>query len=233
MIKVKMYSTSESKNISKKFKLIEEDKDASAKLIKQHKTKAADTYEMFFGHNTYAEQRRQERACRSDRRTVGFEALGDEDTLAERLLKTKVCWNLKKYGNCTHKICTFAHTPEELNDPECVFGNTCRRRETCTFKHRDETSEDYRKRRGIKFPPPKLKLNENLEGEVGEGKIEYTDLVRSVLEDENVKNHRTRAQPPTRTNAGELVLRVPMEMAKAAMELAIAQNKTNIRIEVV
>jgi hypothetical protein len=217
----KMSSNIESKNITKQSKRTEKLKAKEA------------AYQLFFGHNTYAEERRRGYVHKAGRRTAGFEALSDKDTLAKRLVKTKVCRNLEKFGKCTRKVCNFAHSPEELNDPKCVFGKGCHKRNICAFKHEDETSEAYRQRRGIKFPPHKLDTQVGMD-EINEGKIEYSDLVRSVLEDEDEDVHLNVPPPtPIHSPEKETVLSVKMEMAAAAIELAIKQGKTNIRIEVI
>ena len=52
--------------------------------------------------------------------------------------------------NCKRAKCTFAHTLEEFSPMECNFDRRCRNRETCRFKHSDETKEEFVSRLGIK-----------------------------------------------------------------------------------
>jgi hypothetical protein len=218
-----MSSTNESKNI---------------KSSKRMATKKAsvDAYKMLFGDNTYPEQCRREYhpqvpVYKSNQRTVGFEALGDKDGLAKRLVKTKICHNLEKFGKCTRDVCTFAHTPEELNDPECVFGKSCHK-SNCYFKHNYETRDEYRNRRGIKFP----EINTEVDGE-----IQYSDLVSCVLSEEKTvgKKYMQKSTPPPPPPPSpcalesETVLRVPQELVEDAIKLAIFQGKTTIRVEIV
>jgi len=59
-----------------------------------------------------------------------------------RFEKTKFCKQLILSGECTRKECTFAHTLSEFN-PECVFGLECKNKMACTFKHKDESIEEY------------------------------------------------------------------------------------------
>jgi len=230
------------------------------KNIKRSKANA-DTYEMFFGRPSYGEERRQryqhgkvdqnERRQRfqhgkvdqNESRTAGFEQLGNKDELAKRLTKTKVCRNLVKFGKCTRKVCTFAHTPEELNDPECVFSTGCRKRSKCTFKHGDETSEEYRNRLGIKFP---VKKELSVVVENSEGEINYYDIVRSVINEKRETMPRsfkivpTKTPPPTppptpiqKLKTGETVLQATPDMAAQLMQLAVEQGYTNIRLEMI
>lgn len=211
-----MSSTTKNKNIRK-----------AAKLAAKHEANAK-AYQMLFGTRSYALQRKRDYQCHQasqKERTECFDLLSDKDQMSKRLVKTKICRNLGKYGKCTREVCHFAHTPKELKDAECVFGKNCRKRKNCTFKHADETSEEYRERRGIRFPETKVIQTEikQLEPDAC-----YSELLREVLIEDGIK-----APPPTPkgSNEEEVVLVVSPEMAKAAMELAISSGRTNIRVE--
>lgn len=155
----------------------------------------------------------EEHNRRIQKRTDSFELLSDTDGMAKRLSKTKICHNLEKYGKCTRNVCTFAHSMGELNDPECVFDakGGCRKK-NCMFKHDKETSEGYRQRCGIRFPDKKDEM--------------YSDHVREVLNAGGSKGTNPDLEQET-------ILRVPLAMAREAFELAIAQGRCNIRVEIV
>lgn len=67
-----------------------------------------------------------------------------------RLKCTKACVNVVgkrgdvgEYGVCTRVGCTFAHGLDEYNIAQCLYGEKCRRKASCTFKHPQETDSDY------------------------------------------------------------------------------------------
>lgn len=62
-------------------------------------------------------------------------------TTQERLMKTQMC---KSRTLCQNEGCTFAHTIEELRDPVCITVDCSD--SNCQYKHKTETSEEYRKR---------------------------------------------------------------------------------------
>jgi hypothetical protein len=71
---------------------------------------------------------------------------------SQRLAKTKPCNNFLKYGECNRKVCTFAHSLEELKDPVCIFDDTCLNGYNCRYKHSTESQEQYYTRCKIKLP---------------------------------------------------------------------------------
>lgn len=111
-----------------------------------------------------------------DERTAAFNHMADKEKIAKSLACTKACHNVVRdketgeFGVCWRKVCTFAHSDEELQPPQCSFDLTCRfkhgrnDRKTrrlipgsqCKFHHSDETIEEYYKRSGTKRPdlPP-------------------------------------------------------------------------------
>lgn len=56
----------------------------------------------------------------------------DKDCPYLHNLKTRMC---KFEGNCRKKNCTFAHSLDELYVPLCRYGEKCKNKEKCTFKH--------------------------------------------------------------------------------------------------
>lgn len=52
-------------------------------------------------------------------------------------------------SNCKRKECSFAHSVEEFTPVECRFDERCRTKDTCKFKHRDETKEAFIRRSGL------------------------------------------------------------------------------------
>jgi len=49
--------------------------------------------------------------------------------------KTRMCRFAEKCYKHKLGVCTFAHSEAELFVPDCKFGNNCRRKDTCRFKH--------------------------------------------------------------------------------------------------
>jgi hypothetical protein len=73
----------------------------------------------------------------------------------QTFVKTRPCPVQLSEGSCTNTNCTYAHSLEELKHTECNFGNKCTKKDTnCTFKHPDESVENFRKR--INFVEPKF-----------------------------------------------------------------------------
>lgn len=58
------------------------------------------------------------------------------------LEKTKMCRNIETYGKCTRRICTFAHSKEELRPLPCSHGINCKYK-MCPFAHPEKTKEDF------------------------------------------------------------------------------------------
>lgn len=73
----------------------------------------------------------------------------------DRFFKTKPCMNI---GTCTKSNCGYAHSLEELRDPQCAFENDCNK-QGCTFKHPRESVDEYRSRIG--FIPPSFQKHDN------------------------------------------------------------------------
>ena len=136
-------------------------------------------------------------------RTRAFELLSNKEENAKRLVKTKLCRNILEHGECKRKICHFAHNGEELNDPPCAFGDNCRRKNMCKFKHPQESTDKYRKRCNIIIPS-------------------IPEPTKSVPPSE-----------PHSPNENETVIQYSQEFAEEAMLKAIESGAKNIRFEVV
>lgn len=77
-------------------------------------------------------------------------------------IKTRPCQFVIEKGisGCVRRVCTFAHTMEELMDPMCGFGNDCNRfkdiHKPCKHRHPIETQEEFRSRMGLLTILPSL-----------------------------------------------------------------------------
>ena len=71
---------------------------------------------------------------------------------SKRLAKTKACNNILKYGKCNRKVCTFAHSLEELRDPYCTYDDRCNKKDICRYMHSNETQKEYHSRCNITLP---------------------------------------------------------------------------------
>lgn len=90
-------------------------------------------------------------------RSIGFDILKNKIKIDKRLLKTKMC---SLGDQCTRgNNCRFAHSEDELNISECVFGDQCRfifkdnsniinvsKTKICRHKHPGEDKESFYKR---------------------------------------------------------------------------------------
>ena len=99
-------------------------------------------------------------------RSNAFYCLKNKKNISKKLFKTKMCMYVEiqtnQYGkktfinNCMRPHCHFAHTENELNCAECVFGETCKFKNSktrpCTFLHPGEDVEIFRKRTGLEHP---------------------------------------------------------------------------------
>lgn len=99
-------------------------------------------------------------------RSNAFFCLKNKKNISKRLFKTKMCmyvdiqvdqYNNKTYvNNCMRPNCHFAHTEKELNRAECVFGDTCKFKDSktrpCTFIHPGENVDVFKKRTGLDHP---------------------------------------------------------------------------------
>ena len=111
----------------------------------------------------------------TDSRTIAFNHMADKNKVANALSCTKVCRNIKKvhpdgkFGVCSRKYCTFAHSMDELRPASCSFDLSCRFKHgriidwasrtispgsKCKFLHSDETINQYYARSGM--TPPDL-----------------------------------------------------------------------------
>jgi hypothetical protein len=70
---------------------------------------------------------------------------------SKTLERTKFC----RHNPCNNDKCTFAHTIEEYNPPQCVYKQSCRNK-NCTLFHKGrETVEEFMKKYNIAPAPPK------------------------------------------------------------------------------
>ena len=91
----------------------------------------------------------------------------DEKVVQERLTKTRMCISVERGVKCPHgDNCRFAHSVDELQLPQCMFGCDCRfvqsmgnglfgnfgTRKVCKFIHTGESKESYYTRTGVKPP---------------------------------------------------------------------------------
>lgn len=104
----------------------------------------------------------------------------------DRFFKTKPCINI---GTCNKPNCGYAHSLEELRDPQCAFDNDCNK-QGCTFKHPRETVEEYRERVG--FVPPSFEKKQIIDIETRSISSETTtmsDLPPFVLDRNEPMSH--------------------------------------------
>lgn len=188
------------------------------------------------------------------KRKVAFETLANKETLDKKLIKTKICNSLEKIEKCPHgENCRFAHSLDELNISNCLFGQQCRfvrcfngnvvntGKKTCHHKHPDESVDCFFKRTGLdKY---KKKSCEPLVLDLKKGEIDYQkDRMQGInwatkLKPTNVDNQlaiKTKISSTQITSeVNEIILRVPKELAMQAMELTLKNSTKSIRVEII
>ena len=156
----------------------------------------------------------QHRAPSIDGRQSAINSLSDKEKLKSSLVKTRMCHSVEAGKPCPHgETCRFAHTPEELRLSLCLFDSTCRfvrvvggtleNVQGCKVCHHKHTKE----------------TNEQFTSRVAKaGPKLFPKPAQSAR-----RNHREE----------ETVLRVPMELAEKAMEMAMVAGNRNIRVEII
>jgi len=107
-----------------------------------------ETKEMYCKRNLIFQQQKCSHEPRASKRTEAFCKLSNAK---DSIRKTKICEVLVKYGKCNRDVCNFAHNSKEYK-PDCVFGEGCKKKNVCTFRHHPESIRDYCERMNIKIP---------------------------------------------------------------------------------
>jgi len=156
-------------------------------------------YVKYVVHNRYISE--SEKAI-----TDAFANISNKELIANKLKCTKACHfalknpNTGEYGTCYRSTCTFAHSLEELNAPLCEFDEMCRYKDgrynkngdfdatmKCTFRHTNETIEEWLERTGKTLPDLPKTLSKTVSEKVlGSGyakkNTQFTPPKRIVLE---------------------------------------------------
>jgi hypothetical protein len=148
-------------------------------------------------------------------RTEAFNLLMDKNKMAEKLVCTKMCKSVAENKPCPHgEKCRYAHSMEKLVISECFF------KERCHFVRKNQKGKYYNK------------------GKVKKCTRQHPDETRENLFERlnlpvNTSPSTEETLPCEVQTDNELVIRVPESMANMAMEMAIANGNTNIRIEII
>ena len=70
-------------------------------------------------------------------------------TKSQKFKNTIPCRHILNNGECHLSYCTFAHSIEELNAPNCMFDKSCRKID-CRFIHSNESRDQWIERMGYK-----------------------------------------------------------------------------------
>lgn len=109
-----------------------------------------ETKEMYCKRNLIFQQ--QKKCCSEEPRvSKRTEAFGKLSNAKDNIRKTRICEVLVKYGKCNRDVCNFAHNAKEYK-PDCVFGEGCKKKDVCIFRHHPESLQDYCERMKIKLP---------------------------------------------------------------------------------
>lgn len=172
-------------------------------------------------------------------RTEAFNLLADKYKMAEKLVRTQMCNSVIEKKQCPHgEKCRYAHSTEELVISECFFKERCRfvrknqcgryynqgKVKKCSRRHPGETRENLIARIG------------KIESHTNNSSALFPTVVKESpnvipLDAMTLEVHRNKKNIPMLDP--ETVIRVPESIAKMAMELAIANGNTNIRIEII
>jgi hypothetical protein len=74
----------------------------------------------------------------------------EREVIATSIKKTKFCRRWLGSGCCKVASCGFAHSFDEMGF--CLFGEACKYRDTCTFRHPNESQQVYCQRVGVTLP---------------------------------------------------------------------------------
>ena len=194
----------------------------------------------------------------SNQRSMAMRTLSNRDTTKRNLEKTRMCKAVGRNEPCPHgPTCRFAHSIDELQMSDCLFGDECRYVRLvngklcndptvgfCGHKHKAETRDEFINR---VVRPHRPSLGE---GPSRAGKGDSPRLRLDIPQQPNPwttsKTTTPPLPPPPEVNTNhfqtipkraevchETVLRVPLKLAIPAMELALQSGKRNIRVEVV
>lgn len=186
---------------------------------------------------------RKERRAQELRRKKAIESLNDKDALKARLTKTKMCSSVQNGESCPHgKSCRFAHSADELVVPLCAFDHDCRFIEineegsvsnssgtrVCEHMHTGETKEQHAGRLGRQSPqastPPKPKAPTMVPRQL--------QIKPKVDADQPIPPPPPPLFPVASAPRDVTILRVPIELATQAMELALRNGGRDIRVEI-
>ena len=146
--------------------------EPSKKTVSKTKKNFAGKTTRFIVGSSYINERRKTRNNgfqNNNQRSQAFAKMENKEDVAKTLTCTRACNNVKRsdgeYGVCYRETCSFAHSLDELNDPMCSFGATCRHKwgkrqrdgsvdssSKCRFRHSDESREDWTKRANRTIP---------------------------------------------------------------------------------
>lgn len=148
-------------------------------------------------------------------RKTGFEMLAKQSTEQPHLSCTRLCNSVLDGSNCNHGIrCRFAHSIHQLVRKDCVFGVSCKY--VCR-----EVKGSYRNRHGEKvctfWHPEETDTSYGARMGVKQSTPRVAEPVKLTL--------KPAPQP--------VVIRVSKEMAKSAMDMAVARGLTNFRIDII
>lgn len=86
------------------------------------------------------------------KRTNAFQIFQNKKMISNILYRTKMCNRF----NCDRVNCNFAHKPEELRNPKCIFDESCQfihsKTNPCPFLHSCETVSEFKIRTGLNRP---------------------------------------------------------------------------------
>jgi hypothetical protein len=149
----------------------------------------------------------------------------------DRMKCTKLCNSIKQHMHCYNKNCTFAHKRDEMNVQNCSYGSKCNKISyinniatnstvnICEFIHPIETHLSFFERIGAPVmaypPPPPSPPSQSQPQHKSNPYASTTANVQSLAQED------------------EYYVRVPVELAANALEMAIKNGHKNIRIEVV
>ncbi len=107
------------------------------------------------------------------KRMSGKQKLADKKQMQKSLLRSRLCRSIETGKKCPHgKNCRFAHSIDEIELVDCYFGHSCNRVSIttngvyknmrncnkCTYKHPDESINNYCTRIGLKIPAAKVEV---------------------------------------------------------------------------
>ena len=223
-------------------------KEISPELKTQNKKMQT---KIILGHRSYEEDLREQK--KSSRQSA-YDILADKEKLTSSLVKSRMCKSVDTKEQCQHgDNCRFAHSLDELNISDCLFGQRChfvkmsngelidvdKTKKVCTHKHPHENRESFMRRTGLdrykNVPTPTLQ-NVVVQPSPPFSPSQPPPPPFSPSQPQfqlKIEQHRIETKKEIVDSEQILIIRVPKQLASQALEIAIKSGKSSVQIVII